>query len=387
MLSTMNETAGEHVNSLLTREPFYDELIDLLAEDAPDQQTAGEIAERMLSRHGDSVFTDLIWNLSSLRYEPLEAKQLFLEIMSHKQFVSDRLGRNVGIRVAALDYFLNIIGRLARPRIADPEIIEQLYRDATTDPLTGLANRRHYRERLANEITRSKRYQKPFVIALFDVDNFKKINDTQGHGVGDGVLQKIARIIREAIRTSDLGARWGGEEFVVLMPETPKRGAVAVAERIRERVAEQVNVTLSGGLAAFPGDGTDERDLFIFADRALYRAKSEGKNQICPSPRERRAFPRLNENVRMRITLISDTYANLEAQTENIGGGGIAFWYTEPLPIAGRILGELQITGRKLQFVGRIVRVEEIKMDRFEVGVQFLSVDPEVRNLLLSCSN
>lgn len=129
----MNETAGELVNPLLAREPFYDELIDLLAEDAPDQQTASEIADRMLSRHGDSVFTDLIWNLSSLRYEPLEAKQLFLEIMSHKRFVSERLGRNIGIRVAALDYFLNIIGRLARPRIADPEIIEQLYRDATTD--------------------------------------------------------------------------------------------------------------------------------------------------------------------------------------------------------------------------------------------------------------
>ena len=154
---------------------------------------------------------------------------------------------------------------------------------AVSDGLTGLANRRHTEERLAAEITRSERYGMPLSVVACDIDNFKTANDTYGHAFGDLVLQQFARVLRETLRDVDVSGRWGGEEFLLILPETTLEGAVDAAERIRLAFAElnlgTAAMTVSFGAAEFPR-GSDAATFVRSADEALYRAKRRGKNRV-----------------------------------------------------------------------------------------------------------
>ncbi len=163
--------------------------------------------------------------------------------------------------------------------------IQQERNLALIDPLTEINNRLAYNERIAQEYARWKRYQAPLVFTVWDVDNFKKINDTYGHQAGDKVLKVVAKLLSSQVRETDFVARYGGEEFVILLPETDLAHARQVAEKIRAAVEscefhyrnERVLITISCGLAVFTG--ADEPDgVFARADAAMYRAKAAGRN-------------------------------------------------------------------------------------------------------------
>ncbi|GJG87850.1 hypothetical protein tb265_30310 [Gemmatimonadetes bacterium T265] len=171
---------------------------------------------------------------------------------------------------------------------ADNARLEHL---ATTDPLTGLLNRRALSERLTTEMERALRYDTSVALLLVDLDHFKRVNDTYGHLAGDGVLRTVAELLGEEARSSDLVGRYGGEEFIVVLPETDDAGAAVLAERMRERVAGHVfrawedgrtlRVTASIGVATFPAARIESvEDLFARADGALYRAKAEGRDRV-----------------------------------------------------------------------------------------------------------
>lgn len=165
---------------------------------------------------------------------------------------------------------------------------EELRRLATTDPLTGVANRRHFLEAASVELQRQHRYHRPAALMMLDIDFFKVINDGLGHAAGDMVLMAFAATCRDGLRSVDLIGRLGGEEFAVLLPETDLQGAVEVAERLRQRVADSP-VDVGGGVARFtvsigvadcrPCDETIEATL-MRADRALYDAKRSGRNRV-----------------------------------------------------------------------------------------------------------
>ncbi len=167
---------------------------------------------------------------------------------------------------------------------------EELERLSVTDELTGLANRRRLVAELEREWKRSERHKRLFVVIMMDVDRFKHFNDTYGHPAGDGVLQRLADVLREVVREVDTAARYGGEEFTVILPETPAAEGARVAERIRARMAEErfspngtgdaVGVTLSIGFAVFPADADSPETLISTADQALYRAKEGGRNRV-----------------------------------------------------------------------------------------------------------
>lgn len=171
------------------------------------------------------------------------------------------------------------------------ELNSQLERLAITDGLTALFNHRYFKENLREEVDRCKRTGDVFSLLIFDIDSFKQFNDTNGHLQGDKLLVGVADILRRAVRKTDMVARYGGEEFVVLAVDTPREGAVQLANKIREAVAsypfhyrEQQpggRVTISGGVAMFPEDASDVDGLIVAADRALYRAKGAGKNRVC----------------------------------------------------------------------------------------------------------
>jgi two-component system cell cycle response regulator len=171
---------------------------------------------------------------------------------------------------------------------ADNHRLEAL---AQTDPLTQLVNRRALTIRLVTEMERVRRYNAPLAMLLVDLDHFKLINDTYGHLAGDDVLFSVASVLQRAVRSVDTVARYGGEEFVIVLPETGKQGAMAFAERLRDRLASQrftisgcqdIRVTASIGVATYPTAGLDSaEDLFRAADAALYRAKGSGRNLVC----------------------------------------------------------------------------------------------------------
>lgn len=147
---------------------------------------------------------------------------------------------------------------------------------ALTDPLTSLPNRRALEMALEREAARVDRGGAPFALVLMDLDDFKQINDTQGHQQGDRILKEVAQYLVAHVRQGDLVGRWGGEEFVILLPEANEEEGVRVAERLRAGL-NRLGLTASFGVAVYRGD---LQDLFQRADRALYRAKGEGKNRV-----------------------------------------------------------------------------------------------------------
>ncbi|HEY2941872.1 MAG TPA: GGDEF domain-containing protein [Vicinamibacteria bacterium] len=175
-----------------------------------------------------------------------------------------------------------------------------LQRLANNDPLTGLANRRATVARFEQEAARAARHRRPFSLVVFDVDHFKKVNDTHGHGVGDRTLKYVADVLNTHKREIDSVGRIGGEEFVVILTEEAAGGALAAADRLRETVAagrvqsehHSIQVTVSGGVATYPDDGENWDQLFAAADRRLYESKREGRNRVtCGAAPELRVLP------------------------------------------------------------------------------------------------
>jgi len=168
-------------------------------------------------------------------------------------------------------------------------LLAEVERLATRDGLTGLANRRLFEESLEREIARSGRRGSPLALVVLDIDHFKDVNDTLGHQAGDAVLREVGQVLSEKTKASDLPARYGGDEFVVLLPDCSSADSVTVAERLRAAVAARlttVKVTVSAGTAALPDNAHDGERLVAAADAALYEAKRSGRNQSLRSTRQ-----------------------------------------------------------------------------------------------------
>ena len=204
---------------------------------------------------------------------------LYVDDFRPRQFPADRL------------HMLSILASFASMSIDNARLHQTTLQLACTDGLTGLYNQRHFKQMFNEQIVRSARYHKPLSIILFDLDNFKQFNDTYGHPNGDIVLQETAKLLRELLRGCDSLFRYGGEEFIALLPETAFTDAEQVAERIRGsieaespyflgRLAATRGVTVSVGVATFPEDGDTVAQLFKTVDDLMYTAKRKGKNRV-----------------------------------------------------------------------------------------------------------
>ena len=176
---------------------------------------------------------------------------------------------------------------LAMARERARQDAEGFARAAVTDPLSGLFNRRHFHERLEEELDRARRHQTSVSLLMVDIDNFKRINDRFGHPAGDLVIRGVGDILKRSVRRFDLCTRFGGEEFAIVMPGSGAESAASVAERIRERIEAfqppdselaDLHVTASIGMAV--SQGASARELIARADQALYQAKQSGKNRL-----------------------------------------------------------------------------------------------------------
>lgn len=201
-------------------------------------------------------------------------------------FLASRVNREMDFDLAAL---LSLVGNHVSHIIDKIRLFQETKRLSITDGLTGLFNSRHFYRYLDLEISRTKRYGSSFSLMLFDIDYFKKLNDTFGHQAGDEVLQELARILKSVSRETDVVVRYGGEEFVIILPNTSEEEAVALAERILQSVQEtvitinareKVKITVSGGVASFPQNASTAKGLLNAADSAMYAAKTAGRNTV-----------------------------------------------------------------------------------------------------------
>lgn len=193
--------------------------------------------------------------------------------------------------------FVVLVNLLSLKTARDVRRMAVLEQESVTDPLTGIYNRRYLERHLIDEIARASRYRTPLSVLLVDVDHFKRINDTHGHPAGDLVLKGLARVMAKTVRATDIVARYGGEEIVVLAPNTPKKTARNLAERLRAKIetasfpvpnqtgrkSGALRVTVSIGVACFGPDVPDARALIRRADEALYEAKGAGRNRVVVS--------------------------------------------------------------------------------------------------------
>lgn len=211
--------------------------------------------------------------LASAPDEPVSLQHVRTEI------AADRAAYAYVAGAAAITFALfgYIVGRQA----------DRLAELSETDPLTKLFNARGFSARFRAEIKRSRRYREPLTLMFLDLDGLKDINDRHGHRAGSAALRQVARVIRSELRETDVGARWGGDEFTILAPNTAPDAALALAERIRSRIAAQVApwpLTASIGLVTVDADEkharVDSASLLRAADKAMYRAKSRGKNTV-----------------------------------------------------------------------------------------------------------
>ncbi len=348
-------------------------------------------------RYGDLFYPAIFEVLTYTHFKTAEAKKHWQKVIDHLTVLEKNCKREVGIRVAILDYFTNVNKRLKNPILIEIALFKQTQVNAMTDPLTTLFNRRYFTEVIKREFERARRYKSPISLIFFDIDNFKSYNDYNGHIEGDVLLKRVSDIMKKAIRQPDIACRYGGEEFVIICPETRKQNALVVAERIRKTIEKEKfkgerksqpsgTVTISGGISSFPVDANSIQSLIATADDALYRAKLAQKNSIALFYREKRNFIRMKKELFIDFREVSDGYINRKlGQTKNISEGGILFTATQPV----RVGSELEITikhpqekKRRADFLARVVRVEEMENELYEIAICFLGLTEKKQNKL-----
>ncbi len=261
------------------------EIIQILDEDPSNEENILEKFKFIQSKSGDDFFVSLFKVLINLELSMDEARETWKDIIGNKVLFSKQIGRNISFRVAMLDYFINHNKQLKNPKIIEIYLYEATIKSALIDALTGVFNRRYYEEIIESELNRAQRHNLNLSMLLLDIDDFKNFNDNYGHYKGDLILNKTGQLLKKFFRKEDTVCRYGGEEFVVIMPETSGEGAIGVAERFKTELKlmkfeDDISITFSGGIASFPKDAQNKIDLFIKADKAMYQAKKSGKDKI-----------------------------------------------------------------------------------------------------------
>ncbi len=364
-------------------------LLEVLNEDAHNAQRLASRLDAITRETGVGAHAALLMILTQLAFEEGEARRHWEAILTHRETLASRLGRDPGVRVAALDHFVNANRKLVHPTLIDLELFEAAERASGIDPKTGLRSDRAFRSAVQQELRRARRYGQPVAVVLFDLDDFAAVNAAGGPLVGDRVLREVAILLKNKIRDIDLAARPGEDEMALVLPETDRNGALLVAERFRREVegyfarrevgGRIVRSSVSGGVAGYPGDGGSAEVLLERAAQALYRAKAAGRNAIHVFHPERRRYLRFDlEPGRFEVEVLGPRETS--GGVRDLSRNGILFLSPERLEVGEEI--EIRVIDRAgerdeppFRAHGRVVRLEELPAeeanDRFEVGVAF----------------
>ena len=350
-----------------------------------------EIDEILASSTKKSFYSKLLELFINLNFGEDEAKNHWENIINNITFMKNHLNREVGLRVAIVDYFINHTEMMKEPIVVELRVFKENEKLALVDSLTGLFNKRYYDITVRKEYKKALRFNQIFSLVLLDLDDFKKVNDTRGHLFGDEVLANFGKFLSLSSREEDIICRYGGEEFIVILPETTGDGALMYAERIREIFKEddffkKHKITFSGGISTFPYNGQDLEELFKSVDKSLYAAKYAGKDCIIKSTGDKRRFKRFNKTWKIQYQCLRDSFNKPQIEeviTQDISIGGLRFESKEDLKLDSLILLKLGIPDKdELVLSGKVVWVKRINKELFSYGVKFNDIDTKGANKL-----
>ncbi|WP_051261025.1 diguanylate cyclase [Desulfovibrio inopinatus] len=261
------------------------------------------------------------------RYEEQQIQEITERIIKHRKFLCKKLGREVGPVVAVCDYCTNIHQLVIHPAIISMNQLRHLQEGSIKDELTGCGNRRFLKEEINREVERSRRSGKPYSLIIADIDHFKEYNDNFGHHEGDEVLKETADILQSRCRRIDRLVRYGGDEFVLICPNTEPDAVLFVAERLRKAVEKHQfkkgKLTLSIGVATCKSSYLYWENIFHDADLALYRAKQLGRNRVCVRANDLRHHPRFSVQIPLVLQPGGAHSDTQRAVTNNISRTGM----------------------------------------------------------------
>jgi diguanylate cyclase (GGDEF)-like protein len=332
---------------------------------------------------GEKIYPVLLNIFTQLDFEDEEAQTIWQGMVEHRQQMMDIMARPVNLTTAICDYMLTVRRELIHPKVVELNLFEETSYYSKCDSLTGLYNRSYFDEALQGEASRCKRHQTEFSLVFFDLDHFKTINDTFGHQAGDMVLKSVAKLIQSEKRAEDIAVRFGGEEIILILPGTQKFDALNLAERIRHKIeymnlsfeGERIEVTVTGGVATFPLDTNIETEMVECADRALYRAKNQGRNQIVLFSEDKRLNYRMGLIGPIKVQELGMKTSQLPTlgRIKDLSLSGVLFESQKPLDMGSRIQVEVPLSSqdKPLVMVGRVTRMQP-SGSSYDVGATFL---------------
>ena len=311
------------------------------------------------------VLRRLLLDWTGVAVSEREAPEIWARVLQVHARLRDTFGPPVSLQTALLHEFHSRLGVLREPRLVPERDLALLRVSAITDPLTGLYNRRFMAEHLGRELSRAERLGGMVSLLFMDLQGFKAINDQLGHPVGDGVLVKTANLIRASLRMIDAGCRYGGDEFVAVLPNTDMINSLVIAERIRQRIAHirlprraDVKVGLHYGVASYPTDGRTLDFLIKMGDLRLYDCRQQ--HATTPRGRPGRRHPRFTvKGLTLKVNGRRGT-RHRALEIRDIGYGGLAFVHGEGSP-PRRLEGDL---------------VQQFSSDVHRVSIRPVSVVP-----------
>jgi diguanylate cyclase (GGDEF)-like protein len=366
-----------------SRESLRASLIQKLSAYSQNEDEFISHVVNLAGTQGEKIYPVLLNIFTQLDFQEGEARSIWQGMVQHRQQMMDSMARQVNLTTAICDYMLTVRRELIHPKVVELNLFEETSHYCKCDSLTGLYNRSYFEEVLKSEASRCKRYQTEFSLVYFDLDHFKKINDTLGHQAGDMVLKSVAKLIQSEKRTEDVAVRYGGEAIILVLPGTPKNNALILAERIRRKIermnlsyeGEQIEVMVTGGIATFPLDTDIETELVECADRALYRAKNQGRNQVVLFSEDKRHNYRMDliGPIKVQELGMKTSQQPVLGRIKDLSLSGVLFESQKPLNMGSRIQVEMPLSSRDkpLVMVGRVTRSQPSGTS-YDVGATFL---------------
>lgn len=360
-------------------------IIESLGSSPGDFEAQCHCLEPFLATQKKEACKILLHNLVQLTFPLENACQQWDAIITHAAAMQKDLKRKIGLATAACDYFSNIYPRLNNPRLIESAILESTLHSAHRDFLTGLMSRASFQDTLDQEISRAKRHSHDITLIFFDLNHFKAINDTHGHLAGDEALRQVGKILQTSKRKEDTACRFGGDEFVILLPETNKYMGLLVGKKLLDQINKltilhggvTISVSSCGGLASFPRDCDTGLDLIHCADLAMYQAKRSQRQELMVFSTEQRAHPRtITQDTITLLPLTRKGQNRRSSIAKNISQGGILLSCEHKHRIGTKLEIFLSSKEGKIQaMTGSVIRVEKIANDLYDIGLQFLPPD------------
>ncbi len=366
-------------------------LLSLLEKERKFNYFTLEINEILNSGTKKAFYSNLLELFINLSFDEAEAKQHWENILNNFVFIKQKMNREIGLRDAIVDYYVNHAEMMKEPIVVEMRVFKETEKLALVDSLTGLFNKRYYDIAVKKEYKKALRFNQIFSLVLLDLDDFKTVNDTKGHLFGDEVLSNFGKILSLSSREEDIICRYGGEEFIAILPESSSDGALMYAERVRKILKEDKffmkhNITFSGGISTFPYNGKDLEELFKAVDKSLYAAKYSGKDCTIKSEGDKRRFKRFSKSFKIKYQCLCDSFDDTQFEeviSQDISIGGLKFESKADLKIDSPILLKIELPNNGEMIIsGKVTWVKRMNKELFSYGVKFNDIDTKDANKL-----